>query len=616
MLKKYLFKSQRLIRFVHGIPEGLERFAELFTLDAIETTVEKPSVIPREIGRVDSELDRTSDASRAFYFLKSNFDPSHPFARFTAGSKETLETQPNELGIDIAIYLLRFFRDHYVASRATLVVVGNDELRNLDRWVSPFSSIMSQKSGLQNASIQPSFPKTDMNRSALVQTVILRANDDPQIDENIQTLAIEWPLSLVYSDEPQTRQPRSKHTITATAVGFVVSQIISRRGPGSLRSFLEKFNWVPKDSLTKGVPRISFPVDVDGFQVLRMELGLTLEGFANRSAVVAAVFECIRTSLSSPFQLDLIKQYLSTSWLHGYLLTPRPPDAISLAVDALRFGIGGTGLGVPGYWHLMPSPEDNEGAEAVKKIVTDTLNTMSNEENAIISFRASPKAVYSHSKGIVDQQISIPPLFSPWEREHITGARYLAESRINGGRSLFKSLAWFAANFDGDALTPPFLNPLIPTKFRPPRPVIRQSNPAWGRRLLYLEDANASSQQSSTGGWKLTKAGVWREYETVTKSESEGSSSNWKLWQIPPGRNSLIGLPLPVRPPEPSIEGVVVIQLLSTLPVSFTPRQLLVSNLWLLSFDQEILDLVSKKISAPTSITMCFLISTETQFLE
>jgi hypothetical protein len=61
--------------------EGLERFAELFTLDAIETTVAKPSVIPREIGRVDSELDRTSDASRAFYFLKSNFDPDHPFAR-------------------------------------------------------------------------------------------------------------------------------------------------------------------------------------------------------------------------------------------------------------------------------------------------------------------------------------------------------------------------------------------------------------------------------------------------------------------------------------------------------------------------------------------------------
>lgn len=181
----------------------------------------------------------------------------------------------------------------------------------------------------------------------------MRSTDDYQVDENIQTLAIEWPLSLVYSSAPRTRHPSKQHTITASAVGFIVSQIISRRGPGSLRSLLGKFNWVPQSSLTKGVPRISFPIDVNGFQVLRMELGLTMEGFANRSAVVAAVFEGIRTSISKPLQLDLIKQCLSTAWLHGYLLAPRPPDSISLAVDALRFGVGGTGIGVQGTYLLL-----------------------------------------------------------------------------------------------------------------------------------------------------------------------------------------------------------------------------------------------------------------------
>jgi hypothetical protein len=291
--------------------------------------------------------------------------------------------------------------------------------------------------------------------------------------------------------------------------------------------------------------------------VLRLELGVTLEGFRNRSAVVAAVFESIRTSISTQIQLDLIKQYLSTAWIHGYLFTPRPPDAISLAVDALRFGIGGTGICVQGYWHLMPSPEDSESAEVMRGIVTSTLKTMSSEENAIISFRASPLAIFSYSKGIVDQQITTPPIFNPWSREPITGARYLTENRINGGSSLFKSLSWFAATFDGDFLTPPFLNPLIPTKFRPPRPVIRQTNRSWGRRLLYLEDANASER--SRGGWQLTTAGVWQEYQTVASLDSDGGSG-WKLWQIPPG-NNLIGLPLPLRPPEPSIEGVVVVQL-------------------------------------------------------
>eukprot|EP00804_Cyclotella_cryptica_P024169 CCRYP_019498-RA/>CCRYP_019498-RA protein AED:0.03 eAED:0.03 QI:415/1/1/1/0.66/0.5/4/284/1037 len=577
------------------LPEALERFAQLFTLDAVETTLEKPHVITREIGRVDAELDRTSDASRAFYFLKSNFDPEHPFSRFTAGSKETLDTHPNELGIDVAENLLQFFRDRYVASRATLVVVGNDELRALDRWVSPFSSVMSQRSDLSDASNRNLQSKLHANKDRdLVQTIILRSNDDAQVDENIQTMAIEWPLALVYSNGPQARQTHSRHTITAPAVGFLVSQIISRRGPGSLRYFLEKFNWVPKGSLTKGVPRISFPVDVNGFQVLRMEIGLTLDGFANRSAVAAAVFESIRTSISQPLQLDLIKQYISTAWVHGYLFSPRPPDAVSLAVDALRFGVGGTGICVQGYWHIMPSPEDSEGTETMRRIVSDTLTKMSVEENAIVSYRASPKAIFKFSQGIVDQKISTPPVFSPWKVEPVTSARYLVESRMNGGASYFNSLAWFAAKFDGDELTPPFLNPLIPTKFRPPRPVIQRQG-AWGVRSFFLDDANAYDEptQKNRSGWRLTNAGLWREYQTTDfPSDSvDVDRSNWSMWQIPPGYSQLIGLPLPARPPEPSIEGVYVIQLLSSLPSSFTLRQLMLSNLWLLSFDEDILDL-------------------------
>jgi hypothetical protein len=95
-------------------------------------------------------------------------------------------------------------------------------------------------------------------------------------------------------------------------------------------------------------------------------------------------------------------QYLSTAWLHGYLLIPRPPDAIALAVDALRFGVGGTGIGVQGYWHLVPSPEDSTSAAVMRDIVTNTLNTMASEENALISIRASQKAIFGYSQGIAD----------------------------------------------------------------------------------------------------------------------------------------------------------------------------------------------------------------------
>ena len=579
------------------LPEGLERFSRLFTLDEVESTItEKPFVIPREIERVAEELDRTSDASRAFYFLKQNINPDHPFARFSAGSKKTLQTVPAEEGIDIPNQLLRFFHDHYLASKATLVVIGKDDLSALDRWISPFSNVMAQKViTTETSSPEPAFPDPMLGKDSAesnTQAIILRSKDDAQIDENYQTLCIEWPLSLVY-DTPNSGTS-TQNIITAPALGFVLTQIIGRRGPGSLRFFLEKYGWAPKGG-TKGVPRITFPVDVNGFQVMRMEVGLTLEGFSQRSAVVSAVFESIRKDIEKPLPVDLIKQYLAAGLLHGYLFAPRPADAITLAVDSLRFGVGGAnGIGNTDFtWYLMPSPDDDVGVENMRQVVTDTLRTMSNDSVPLVSFRASPKAVFSWGGGVVDQRISTPPVFSPWKKEPITGSRYYIEPRASGAFPYFRSLAWFAATFDGEELSPPYLNPLLPTTFRAPRPVIERTSGWGGTRGFYLDDSVAyeKSARPAIGSLKLTNGGTWRELETTRVSEGKGLK--WKLWHIPRAKEKLIGLPLPVRPPEQSVESAFVVQLLSSLPNSFTSRQLALANLWLLSFDDEILDLAS-----------------------
>ena len=122
----------------------------------------------------------------------------------------------------------------------------------------------------------------------MTQAIILRFKDDVQVDENYQILCIEWPLSLVYGTHNfKARQAPMQNIITAPAPGFVLTQIISRRGPGSLRRMLERYGWVPFQGV-KGVPHITFPVDVFGFQMLRMGIGLTLEGFSNHSVVLNA----------------------------------------------------------------------------------------------------------------------------------------------------------------------------------------------------------------------------------------------------------------------------------------------------------------------------------------
>jgi insulysin len=556
------------------LPEGLERFARLFTINEVESTIAK-GVIPREIGRVAAELDRTGDTSRAFYFLKRNVNPEHPFARFSAGSKTTLQTIPAEEGIDVASRLIDFFRDHYLSPKVTLVVVSREDLSSLDRWISPFSNVMSQKSSRAGKSLSSTaFPDPMIGKRGipnnLVQAVILRSKDDIQVDENYQTLCLEWPLSMVYEHPPNSME----RVITAHAVGFVLTQIICRRGPGSLRSLLEKLNWAPTIG-SKGVPRISFPVDVSGFQILRMEICLTLDGFSNRSAVVSAVFESIRKVIEKPLQLDLIKQYLAAGFIHGYLLAPRPPDAITLAVDSIRFGIGGDGIGSNGFnWYLMPHPDDEESVLRMRQIVTETLETMSDDSGPLVSFRASPKAVFAFSGGIVDQRISTPPIFSPWKVEPVTGARYLIEGRAIGASSYFKSLAWFAATVDGVEFSTPYLNPLLPTKIRAPRPIIEiQGTIIRGSRASYFEDVFKNEPDSSS---------------TLESDKLSERRSNWKLWLIQRGS---IGLPMPVRPPEPTVECSFVVQLLSSLPSTFTSTQLVLANLWLLSFDDEVLDL-------------------------
>lgn len=559
-------------------------------MNEVETTIAK-GVIPREIDRVAAELDRTGDASRAFYFLKSNINPEHPFARFSAGSKKTLRTIPAEEGIDVASKLLGFFRDHYLSSKATLVVVGRADLSSLDRWISSFSNVMSQKLSMVEKSFDKhSYPDVMIGQRGglnnFMQTIILRSKDDIQVDENIQTLCIEWPLSLVYNHSPTLGE---QEVITAHAVGFVLSQIICRRGPGSLRSLLEDINWAPTVG-SKGVPRLSFPVDVSGFQVLRMELCLTLEGFSNRSAVVSAVFESLRKVIEKPLQLDLIKQYLSAGLIHGYLLAPRPPDAITLAVDSLRFGIGGpSGIGSNEFnWYLMPSPDNEESALRMRQIVTETLEIMSDDSRPLVSIRASSKAIFAFSGGIIDQSISTPPVFSPWKVEPITGARYLVESRAIGAASYFKSLSWFASTFDGVEFSAPYLNPLLPTKIRAPRQIIDRQATTRGSRLYNdgvskIEVGNSSGDRSK-----------WKNIDNCRVLETDGQSgsgSNWKLWQIVPSKEGFGGLPMPVRPPEPSIESAFVVQLLSSLPSTFTSTQLVLAYIWLQSFDDEVLDL-------------------------
>lgn len=194
-----------------------------------------------------------------------------------AGNIQTLETLPAELAIDVGDKLFEFFTKYYVPIHAILVVISPTDLSSLESWVSPFSSALSRRRSLDQVPYYKKedsrvFPELFTKKNAITTICLFRREPTAalyQVGDKTEKLSFHWPLSLNYSGIHLD----DRNVVTATQLGFVLSQILGRRGPGSLYRLLRKRSWTPDG--TKGVPRISFPVDVSGFQLMKLEFSLT-----------------------------------------------------------------------------------------------------------------------------------------------------------------------------------------------------------------------------------------------------------------------------------------------------------------------------------------------------
>lgn len=470
----------------------------------------------------------------------------------------------------------------------------------MERWTSFVCKSILSRNPPENEQQQMTYPEPFAIRTKPTQIVLFRAKNESPYADSIEKLSIEWPLQLNYTttgDNP---------VIAAPTVGFVVSQIVARRGPGSLYLFLSRCGWVPRGS--QGLPKITFPVDVSGFQMMKLEIALTLEGFANRSTIVAAVYDSLKAvrRISQPegsFLLPkpLLNQYLTVARLYGYVLAPRPPDAVELAVDAQTYGLDS--VANPNVWPIVPPADDARAILEFREIVADTLMLMADPTKGIVFITASNKAIQKSGRSIIDE--SLPRYISSerWMIEPKTGARYYREDKTKLPAFVDE---WIAVKLDEDELLPPTLNPLIPAKLRRPRPLLERRTVDGSRRLYYLE----APQGRDTGGI-YTRDSIWREFTTLAPDrqvegtsiagtwESRATSSmigtDWKLWQTSLLTIDVPSLPLPISPPEPTCRAAFVVQLLSSRPARANVKQAADSQLWLRSFDSSIGDLVSKR---------------------
>jgi insulysin len=321
------------------------------------------------------------------------------------GSVETLERLPTEADINIYEQLFTFFKEKYQPSRAVLVVICPSPLSSLESWVQPFASTLSKmRRPEEPPRIFPNFllPRNSISTYCLYRR---RASSDVLADD-LEKLSIQWQLDQDYTD--LLVNPSSNSIVTATQIGFVMAQILGRRGPGSLFTVLKDRKWVPDG--TKALPRISFPVDVSGFQIMRLELTLTLEGFSNRSSVIATVFDCLNGLKGGSLTRELIAQYCTVGQLYGHFLAPRAPDAIELAFDAQIYGVEGPKGSGSGNWLLLPISDDGAAVRNIQRAIISVLERISDSSNAIIIATASPRAIQSFQENVFEEPF---PLFSP-----------------------------------------------------------------------------------------------------------------------------------------------------------------------------------------------------------
>ncbi|KAI3619291.1 a-pheromone processing metallopeptidase ste23 [Moniliophthora roreri] len=288
---------------------ALARFAAFFHCPLFS-----PSCTSRELNAVDSEhrKNHQADMWRVFQLNKHLSKEGHPWNKFGSGNRESLSKHAKELkakgklvangmpdpenktlqvppspipsrmasptpsdvstaseneadggavGRETRRRLVEWWEKEYCAGRMHLCVVGKDSLDDLSELVSTLFSPIPNR-GLDPLPTVPDHPFGPNEKGTLVsvQTIM-----------NLHMLEISIPL------EPQANNWRHK------PANFL-AHFIGYEGPGSLLSFL-KANGLAA-GLSSGPQALG-----RGFDMFRVTIELTQEGFRNYQAVILATFK-------------------------------------------------------------------------------------------------------------------------------------------------------------------------------------------------------------------------------------------------------------------------------------------------------------------------------------
>ena len=238
---------------------AMDRFAQFFIAPLLD-----PAYVDREKNAVHSEyqLQTKNDGWRGYLTQKLALNPEHPGSRFTIGSLDTL-------GDGVYPALQEFFAENYSADQMILVAFGNENLDEMQGWITP---IFSQ---IENRKIGPAAPlPTAFTKGSLPNTIKLQAlKDKTRVD-------FTFPV-------PNTiKHYREKPVL-------YITNLLGHEGGNSLHKKLKDKGWI--ESLSAS----SDELDPNN-TMLVVSIGLTAAGERNIPKITDALFDYIELLRSKP----------------------------------------------------------------------------------------------------------------------------------------------------------------------------------------------------------------------------------------------------------------------------------------------------------------------------
>lgn len=254
---------------------ALDHFVEFFV-----SPLFSEGATAREVKAVHSEDEknhsieywRTEEVYRALYNVR------HPLHRYGNGNYTTLWTEPKEKGVDIRDELKAFHSANYIATNACIAVYSPHPPEVVLSIISPTLSKMKEGTTPPLQFLEPD--DNLFSSEALGSWVNIKS-----LRKN-RSVDVRW----------QVRCERP--AVWSSMPACYISHILGHECDCSVLGLLKKWRWATE--MVVG-PRT---VD-DSFQELHATIGLTQEGFARVTEVVALLYEAIGQSIAKGVNMQV-----------------------------------------------------------------------------------------------------------------------------------------------------------------------------------------------------------------------------------------------------------------------------------------------------------------------